>query len=67
MMDERYFNGWIAALDEMSRPGWREMHDRALRDMAAGRGRDLDDVVKELGLEGVRSAARRRKPGRRFG
>jgi hypothetical protein len=65
-MDEQYLNGWIAAIDEMSRPGWREMHDRAMRDMAAGRGRDLDDVVKELEGSPVRGVARRRKPDRRF-
>lgn len=64
LVDEEYFNGWMAALDEMRRPGWRQMHDRTMRDVAAGRGRDLDVVAKELGLEG-RPHARRRKPARR--
>jgi PHD/YefM family antitoxin component YafN of YafNO toxin-antitoxin module len=64
LVDEQYFNGWLAALDEMRRPDWREVHDRTTRDIAAGRGRDLDRVAKELGLEG-RSHAARRNPARR--
>jgi PHD/YefM family antitoxin component YafN of YafNO toxin-antitoxin module len=64
LVDEDYFNGWMAALDEMRRPDWREVHARTTRDIAAGRGRDLDVVAKELGLEG-RSHAGRREPARR--
>ena len=64
LIDEEYFNGWMAALDEMRRPDWREVYDRTTREIAAGRGRDLDVVAKELGLEG-RSHAGRRKPTRR--
>jgi len=55
----QYLRGWAAALDEMRRPDWREVHDRTSRDIAAGRGRDLDTVAKELGLE--RPAGRRRR------
>jgi len=64
LVDEEYFNGWMAALDEMRRPDWREVHDRTTRDIAAGRGRDLDVVAKELGLEG-RPHTTRRNPARR--
>jgi hypothetical protein len=42
---EAYFDAWMAALDEMRRPDWRELYDRTMRDIAAGRerghGRDL--------------------------
>ena len=64
LVDEEYFNGWMAALDEMRRPDWREVYARTTRDITAGRGRDLDSVAKELGLEG-HSHAGRRKPARR--
>ena len=64
LVDEEYFNGWMAALDEMRRPDWREVYDQTSRDIAAGRGRDLDAVAKELGLEG-RSHTGRRKSARR--
>lgn len=59
LVDEAYFNGWMAALDEMRRPDWRETYDQTSRDIAAGRGRDLDAVAKELGLEGRSQSARR--------
>lgn len=65
LVDEQYFNGWMAALDEMRRPDWRETYDQTTRDIVAGRGRDLDAVAKELGLEG-RSHKARRKPARRI-
>jgi hypothetical protein len=64
LVDEAYFNGWMAALDEMRRPDWREVYDQTSRDIAAGRGRDLDAIAKELGLEG-RSHATRRTSTRR--
>jgi PHD/YefM family antitoxin component YafN of YafNO toxin-antitoxin module len=63
LVDEHYFNGWMAALDEMRRPDWRETYDQTSRDIAAGRGRSLDIVAKELGLEG-RSHTARRAPAR---
>jgi hypothetical protein len=47
----QYLRGWAAALDEMRRPDWREVHERTSRDIAAGRGRDLETIAKELGLE----------------
>jgi hypothetical protein len=46
-----YIVGWLAALEEMSRPGWRDDHDQTTRDIAARRGTDLDVVLKKLGLE----------------
>jgi hypothetical protein len=64
LVDERYFNSWMAALDEMRRPDWREVHAETTQAIAQDRGKDLDVVVKELGLEG---SARRTpsKPARR--
>ena len=64
LVDEQYFNGWMAALDEMRRPNWRETYVQTTRDIAARRGRSLDVVAKELGLEGCSHAARR-TPARR--
>jgi PHD/YefM family antitoxin component YafN of YafNO toxin-antitoxin module len=64
LVDESYFNGWMAALDEMRRPDWRETHAQTTRDFAAGRGHDLDAVVKELGLEG-HPLPNRKAPARR--
>ena len=64
LVDNEYFEGWMAAIDEMRRPNWQETLAEARRDAAAGRGRSLDAVAKELGLE--RSpAAKSRKPARR--
>ena len=70
LVDEEYFNGWMAALDEMRHPGWREEYTQTTRDIAARRGHDLDQVVKELGLEGHthptrKTAARRPSRARR--
>src|SRR5262245_27924796 len=64
LVDEEYFNGWMAALDEMRRPGWREDYDQTTRDIAERRGHDLDVVVKELGLES-HSRSTRKTPARR--
>jgi len=41
LVDEESVNGWMAALDEMRRPAWREVHDQTSRDIAARRGRNL--------------------------
>jgi PHD/YefM family antitoxin component YafN of YafNO toxin-antitoxin module len=51
LVDNDYFEGWMAAMDEMRRPDWRETLAEARRDAAAGRGRSLEAVAKELGLE----------------
>jgi PHD/YefM family antitoxin component YafN of YafNO toxin-antitoxin module len=61
LVDEEYFDGWMAAIEEIQRPGWREALSRSKRDVAAGRGKDLDTVLREMGLEeSVRG--RRREP-----
>ncbi len=70
LVDNEYFEGWMAAMDEMRRPDWREVLAEARRDAAAGRGRDLEVVAKELRLEGPsitksRSATRRATSVRR--
>jgi hypothetical protein len=44
--------GWLAALDEMRRPDWREVYAQTTQDVATRRGRNLDVIVKESGLEG---------------
>lgn len=73
LVDQEYFDGWMAAIDEMRRPGWREALAEARRDAAAGRGRDLEVIMKEMGLEGTtrgkgrRSATRSSRPRRRKG
>ena len=64
LVDQEYFDGWMAALDEMRRPDWKEAWARTSRDIAAGRGRDLDVLSKELGLEDS-PRTRRRKPAAR--
>ena len=60
-VNDEYFDGWLAALDEMRRPDWREVYDRTTRDIAAGRGRDLDTVARELGLDGPGHGGRARR------
>jgi PHD/YefM family antitoxin component YafN of YafNO toxin-antitoxin module len=64
LVDEEYFEAWMAAIEEMQRPGWREALEEGRRDVAAGRGRDLDTIVKELGLED-QSDRKSRKPSKR--
>jgi hypothetical protein len=54
LVDNEYYEGWMAAIDEMRRPDWREALEETRRDAAAGRGRSLDVIAKELGLEGSR-------------
>jgi PHD/YefM family antitoxin component YafN of YafNO toxin-antitoxin module len=61
LVDEEYFDGWMAALDEMRRPGWREALAETERDVIAGRGRTLDVIAKEMGLAGS-THAKGRKP-----
>jgi PHD/YefM family antitoxin component YafN of YafNO toxin-antitoxin module len=68
LVSDEYFEGWMHALDEMSRPDWQEVRARAQRDIAAGRGRSLDAIAKELGLEDPPHARRRTaasRPARR--
>ena len=64
LVDNDYFDGWMAALDEMRRPDWQQVWAETSRDIAARRGRSLEAVAKELGLEGP-SHPKSRKPTRR--
>jgi PHD/YefM family antitoxin component YafN of YafNO toxin-antitoxin module len=64
LVDEEYFDGWMAALDEMRRPGWRDVWLETADDIAAGRGRTLDVVAQDLRLEGS-SNTPSRKPASR--
>jgi PHD/YefM family antitoxin component YafN of YafNO toxin-antitoxin module len=63
LMDKQFLDGWIAAIEFMQRPNWREEWEEAQRDIAEGRLYDLDDVLKELGLEDA--PHRSRKPSAR--
>ena len=60
LVDEEYFEGWLAALDEMRRPDWQKVHAETSRDIVAGRGRPLDDVARKIELEGRTHAKGRR-------
>jgi len=64
LMSDEDYQGWMAAIDLMRRPNWREELAESRRDAAAGRGLSLDHVVKELGLEDLPHPARR-KPAKR--
>lgn len=55
LVDNEYYEGWMATIDEMRRPDWREALAQGRRDAAAGRGRSLDVIAKELGLERLAS------------
>ena len=64
LVDEDYFDGWMNALDEMRRGDWQQAWSETSRDIAAGRGRSLDVVAKELGFEGT-PHRKSRKPAAR--
>ena len=67
LVDQDYFDGWMAAIEEMQRPDWKEVLEETRRDVAAGRVRTLDAYVKERGLERTKDSphASGRKPARR--
>jgi PHD/YefM family antitoxin component YafN of YafNO toxin-antitoxin module len=60
LVDEEYFDGWMAVLDEMRRPDWREVLEESRRAVAERRGRPLDAIVKELKLEDPPDRPRRK-------
>lgn len=64
LVGESYFDGWMAAIEEMQRPDWREVLAETQRDVAAGRGRTLEAAVKERKLGGSAHAPGR-EPARR--
>jgi PHD/YefM family antitoxin component YafN of YafNO toxin-antitoxin module len=51
LMDDQYFDGWMAVIDIMRMPNWREQWDESNRQIAEGRGRELETIVRELGLD----------------
>ena len=59
LMNEDYFEGWLSVIELMKQPNWREELEQSRQDFAAGRGRDLEEVVREIGLD------RRAQPRRR--
>jgi PHD/YefM family antitoxin component YafN of YafNO toxin-antitoxin module len=64
LVDNEYFDAWMAAVDEMRRPDWRDVLVEGRRDAASGRGRSLDVIAKELGLEGPSKPKSRSAAGR---
>jgi hypothetical protein len=50
---------WAAVVDCMMQPGWREQLEESDRELAAGGGRELGEVLTELGLAGRVEQARR--------
>jgi PHD/YefM family antitoxin component YafN of YafNO toxin-antitoxin module len=67
LMDEEYFEGWRVVIELMQQPNWREELEQSRRDFAAGRYRDLEEVVKELGLDRPAQPRRRRSAPRASG
>lgn len=64
MMDEEYYEGWRIVIEMMQRPDWREELEEWRRDAAEGRGRDLEEIAKELGLDRPAESTRRGAPRR---
>ena len=52
LVDDDYFESRLAMLDiQRAFPNWREAWARSQRELAEGRGRTLDEVARELGLD----------------
>jgi PHD/YefM family antitoxin component YafN of YafNO toxin-antitoxin module len=51
LMDWEQYESWREMLALMRRPNWQSEWVQMERDASARRGRDLDTVVQELGLE----------------
>jgi PHD/YefM family antitoxin component YafN of YafNO toxin-antitoxin module len=51
LIDADHYEGWRADIQRMLDAHWRERLAQAERDFAAGRGRDLAEVARELGLD----------------
>ena len=64
LVDEEELDGYIAALEFMSRPNWREQLEQSERDVAEGRTYSLDEVLGDLGLERTANGIRK-KPSRK--
>ena len=67
LVDNEYYEAWMAAIDEMRRPDWNAVWDETSRDIATRRGRSLDAVAKELGLEITPDPASRKSARRAAG
>ena|SRR2546421_11518942 len=52
LMDHQYFERWVATFELIQQhPNWEEELAQGRRDIAEGRGIDLDDIRRELGLD----------------
>jgi len=69
VMDGTYYESWVATIGLLMRPDWHQLWAQSELELATGRGRDLEEVLGELGREGAaqrkRGAAASRSPGRR--
>jgi hypothetical protein len=59
MMTEEYFEGWLVVAELSGNPDVRAQLEQSRRDSAAGLGRTLDEIEKELGLDRQAPARRR--------
>lgn len=59
LVDVDYYEGWKAAIEEMQRPGWRAAWEQSNRQIAEGKGRDLDAILKDLRLDDPANRRRR--------
>jgi PHD/YefM family antitoxin component YafN of YafNO toxin-antitoxin module len=64
LLDEDYYESWIAAIELMQQPDWKETLEQGRRDIAEGRTVPLEKVLRELGLEDS-PHAKSRAPSRR--
>lgn len=51
LVDPEHYDDLAATIQMLMRPDWSGVRARIERDRALGRGQDLDEVVKELGLD----------------
>ncbi|HEY5920611.1 MAG TPA: hypothetical protein VIV11_03025 [Kofleriaceae bacterium] len=59
LMHEEYFEGWLVVAELSGNPEVRRQLEQSRRDANADRGRNLDEIEKELGLD--RKAPTRRR------
>ncbi len=61
LMDEGYMENWIALIQlSVQHPNWRELFEQQMKELDAGGGRDLRDVMRDAGHEAAYDRAVRR-------
>jgi hypothetical protein len=58
LLDEDYYEGWIAAIELMQQPDWKETLEQGQRDIAEGRTIPLEKVLRDLGLDSPHTKGR---------